>query len=116
MTHLACGEFGRLLFGALLSGGKLGLERFDMGFERSYDLIGECAFIHDARPERAIVRDPNDIVPTLWRSNPRSLVVSERLLPPSALGPLPDRLGRHAQQFGRLPVGKPLARQIVPRR
>jgi hypothetical protein len=29
---------------------------------------------------------------------------------------LPNRLGRHAQQFGGLPVGKPLARQIVPGR
>jgi hypothetical protein len=27
---------------------------------------------------------------------------------------LPDRLGRHAQQFGRLPVGEPLARQNCP--
>jgi hypothetical protein len=29
---------------------------------------------------------------------------------------LPDRLGRHAQQFGRLPVSKPLAGQYCPRR
>jgi hypothetical protein len=40
MARLARGEFGRLLFGALLGGGELRLERFDMGFERSDDLIG----------------------------------------------------------------------------
>ena len=115
MARLARGEFGRLLFGALLGGGELRLERLDMGFQRPDDLIGERPFVQNAGAQGAIVRDPNDIVPTLGRPNPRSLVVSERLLPTAALRPLPDGLGRHAQQFGRLPVGKPLARQIVPR-
>src|ERR1700722_10010593 len=114
MTRLARGEFGRLLFGALLSSGKLRLERFDVGFKRSDDLISQCSFVDDAGAQSAIVRDPNEIVPALRGPNPRSLIVSERLLPPAALGPLPDRLSRHAQQFGRLPVGKPLARQNCP--
>ena len=40
MTRLARSEFGRLLFGALLGGGKLRLECFDMRFERLDDPIG----------------------------------------------------------------------------
>ena len=48
MTRLARSEFGRLLFGALLGGGKLRLERFDMRFERSYDLVGQRSFVHNA--------------------------------------------------------------------
>ena len=114
MARLARGEFGRLFLGAQLSGGKLRPERFNMGFERPYDLVGERAFVHNAGAQRAVVRDPNDIVPTFGRPNPRSLVVSERLLPTATFRPLANRLGRHAQQFGGLPVGKPVARQIVP--
>ena len=53
MARLARGKFGRLLFGPLLGGGKLRLERFDMGFEHSDDLIGQRAFIRNAeRAER----------------------------------------------------------------
>jgi hypothetical protein len=40
VARLARGELGRLLFGSKLGGDKLRLERFDMGFERSNDLIG----------------------------------------------------------------------------
>ena len=112
--RLPRGKFGRLLFGPLLRGGKLHLERFDMGFKRSDDLTGERSFIRIAGALSAAI-DPNAVVPTLWRPDPRTLVVSECLLPLAAPGPLADRLGRHAQQVRRLPVGKPLARQIVPR-
>lgn len=114
MARLARSELGRLLFGAMLGRRKLRLEGFDMGFERSNDLIGQRSFVRKTRPQAATVRKPRKIVPTLRRTNPRSLIVSERLLPPAALGPLPNRLGRYAQQFGGLPVGKPLARQNCP--
>jgi hypothetical protein len=89
---------------------------FRRAAQRPYDLIGKRAFAHNAVARSAVVRDSSKIVPTFGRPNPRSLVVSQRLLPPAALGPLPDRIGRHAQQLGRLPVGKPLTRQNVPRR
>ena len=56
MARLARGEFGRLLFGAQLGRGELRLERLDMGFERSDDLIGEPPFVDDAGAQRAIVR------------------------------------------------------------
>ena len=115
MPRLARGKFGHLLFGAKLSSRKLRLERFDMGFKRPDDLIDQRSFIRI--PEAlSTAANPNAIVPTLGRSDPRALVVSERLLPMAALRPLANRLGRHAQQFGGLPVGKPLARQIVPGR
>ena len=115
MPRLARGKFGPLLFGAKLGSRKLRLERFDMGFERPDDLIGQRAFIRIPEALRAAV-NPSAIVPTLGWSNPRALVVSKRLLPTATLRPLANRLGRHAQQFGGLPVGKPLARQIVPSR
>jgi hypothetical protein len=113
VPRLARGKFGRLLFSALLSGRQLRLERIDVGFERSDDLIRKRSFIRTSETMSAAV-NPTDFVPTLRRPNPRSLVVSERLLPMATLRPLADRLGRHAQQFGGLPVGKPVARQIVP--
>jgi hypothetical protein len=113
MPRLARGKFGRLLFGPLLGGRKLRLERIDMGFERSDDMIRQRSFIRIPKALRTAV-NPNDVVPTLWRPNSRSLVVSERLLPSAALGALPNRLGRDAQQVRRLPVGKPLARQNCP--
>ena len=47
MARLARGEFGRLLFGPLLGGRELRLERFDMGFEHSDDLIGQRSFIRN---------------------------------------------------------------------
>jgi hypothetical protein len=84
-----------------------------MGFEHSDDLIGQRSFIGIPGVLGAAI-NPNAIVPTLGRPNPRSLIVAERLLPSATLGALPNRLGRHAQQFGGLPVGKPVARQIVP--
>jgi hypothetical protein len=115
MARLAGSEFGRLLFGPLLSGLNLSSERFDMGFEGSNELVGKRSFIRIAEALSATV-SPRAVVPTDRWPNPRSLVVSERLLPLAALRPLPNRLGRHAQQFGGLPVGKPVARQIVPRR
>jgi hypothetical protein len=55
MTRLSRGKFGRLLFGALLGRGKLRLERFDMGFERSYDLIGERSFVDNTSAQSTIV-------------------------------------------------------------
>jgi hypothetical protein len=113
MPRLARDKFGRLLFGPLLGGRKLRLERIDVGFERSDDLIRQRPFIRIPEALRTAV-NPNDVVPTLWRPNPRSLIVSERLLPSAALGALPNRLGRDAQQVRRLPVGKPLARQNCP--
>ena len=113
MARLARGEFGRLFFRSMLGGRKLRLERFDMGFERSDELIGQRPFIRIPGALGAAI-DPSDIVPAIRRPNSRSLVVSERLLPKAALRPLADRLGRHAQQFGGLPVGKPLARQNRP--
>jgi hypothetical protein len=113
IPRLARGKFGRLLFDALLSGRQLRLERIDVGFERSDDLTRKRSFIRTSETMSAAV-NPTDFVPTLRRPNPRSLVVSERLLPMATLRPLADRLGRHAQQFGGLPVGKPVARQIVP--
>jgi hypothetical protein len=113
MPRLARGKFGRLLFGALLGRRKLRLERIDVGFERSDDLIGKRSFI--GIPEAlSVAVNPSDIVPTLGRANSRSLIVSERLLPSATLGTLPNRLGRDAQQVRRLPVRKPLARQIAP--
>ena len=113
IPRLARGKFGRLLFDAVLSGRQLRLERIDVGFERSDDLTRKRSFIRTSETMSAAV-NPTDFVPTLRRPNPRSLVVSERLLPMATLRPLADRLGRHAQQFGGLPVGKPVARQIVP--
>jgi len=77
----ARGKFGLLLFQPLLGGRKLRLERFDMRFKRSDDLIRQRALVNDPGPQSAIIRSPNDIVPALGRPNPRSLVVSERLLP-----------------------------------
>jgi hypothetical protein len=115
VTLLTRGEFGRLLFGALLRGNELRLERFDMGLKRSDDLVGEPPFVRDAGAPSATLGGPIDFVPALRGPNPGSFVVSKRLLPPAAFGALPDGLGRHAQEFGGLPVGKPLARQIVPR-
>ena len=56
LTHLARGEFGRLLFGAPLGGCKLRPERFDMGLERPHPepgLAGEPTFVHDAGAQRA---------------------------------------------------------------
>ena len=114
MTLLAPGEFSRLLFGALLSSGKLRFECFHMRLKRPDDLIGEPAFVRDACALSATVPGPIDIVPALGGPNSGSFIVSEGLLPPASLGPLPDGLGRNAQEFGGLPVGKPLARQIVP--
>jgi hypothetical protein len=113
MPRLARGKFGRLLFGALLGGRKLRLERIDVGFERSDDLVRKRSFIRTPE-DMSMAVDPRDVVPTLRWPNSRSLIVSERLLPSAALGALPNRLGRDAQQFGGLPVGKPVARQIVP--
>jgi hypothetical protein len=113
MPRLARGKFGRLLFGPLLGRRKLRLERIDVGFERSDDVIRQRSFIRIPKALRTAVH-PHDVVPALRRPNSRSLVVSERLLPMATLRPLADRLGRHAQQFGGLPVGKPVARQIVP--
>jgi hypothetical protein len=114
MTLFPRGEFDSLLFCPPLGGPELRLEGFDMGFERSDDLVGERSFIHNPSAQRAIIGHPNNIVPTLGRPNPGPLVVSERFLPSAALCPLSDRLGRHAQQFSRLPVRKPLARQNCP--
>jgi hypothetical protein len=85
-----------------------------MGFEGSDKLVGERSFVKMSDALGAAV-NPRAVVPTGRWPDPRSLVVSERLLPLAALRPLPNRLGRHAQQFGGLPVGKPLARQFVPR-
>jgi hypothetical protein len=113
MTRLARSEFGRLLFGPLFGGLNLGFERLDMGFEGSDELVGERSFIKISQALTTAV-SPRAVVPTGRWPNPRPLVVSERLLPLSALRPLANRLGRHAQQFGGLPVGKPLARQFVP--
>jgi hypothetical protein len=113
MARFARSEFGRLLFGPLLGGLNLGFERFDMGFEGPDELVGERSFIKISETWGAAV-SPRAVVPTLRWPNPRSLVVSERLLPLAALRPLANRLGRHAQQFGGLPVGKPLARQFAP--
>ena len=113
MPRLAGGKFGRLLFGALLGGRQLRLERIDVGFERSDDLIRKRSFIRTPEAMSTAV-NPSAVVPTLRWPNPRSLVVSERLLPSAALGALPNRLSRDAQQFGGLPVGKPVARHIVP--
>ena len=95
VPRLARGKFGRLFFGPLLGGRKLRLERIDMGFEHSDDLIGQRSFIGIPRARGAAV-NPNAIVPTLGRPNPRSLIVAERLLPSATLGALPNRLGRHA--------------------
>jgi hypothetical protein len=114
MARLARSELRRLLFGPMLGRRKLSLERFDMGFEHSDDLIGERSFLRISEALGVAV-DPRAVVPPIRRSNSRPLIVSERLLPMAALRPLADRLGRHAQQFGGLPVGKPLARQIAPR-
>jgi hypothetical protein len=113
MARLTCGKLGRLLFGPLLGGRKLRLERIDMRFERPDDLIGQRSFIRIPEALRAAIH-ASGVVPTLRRPDPRALIVSERLLPSAALGPLSDRFGRHAQQFGGLSVGKPLARQIAP--
>jgi len=113
MPRLARGKFGRLLFSPLLGGRKLRLERIDVGFQGSDNLIRQRPFIGIPEVLRTAVH-PNAIVPTVGRPNPRSLVVSECLLPMAALRPLANRLGRHPQQFGGLPVGKPVARQIVP--
>jgi hypothetical protein len=113
MQRLTRSKFGRLLFGALLGGRELRLERIDMGFERSDDLIRQRSFIRTPESMSAAV-NPSDVLPTLRWPNPRSLVVPECLLPTATLRPLANRLGRHAQQFGGLPVGKPVARQIVP--
>jgi hypothetical protein len=113
MPRLARGKFGRLLLGALLGDRKLRLERIDVGFERSDDLIRQRSFIRTSETMSAAV-NRHDVVPALRRPNPRSLVVSECLLPTATLRPLANRLGRHAQQFGGLPVGKPVAGQIVP--
>jgi hypothetical protein len=113
MTRLARCEFGRLPFGPLLSGRNLGFERFNMGFEGSDELAGQRSFIRIAEALSAAV-SPRAGVPTGRWPNPRSLVVSKRLLPLAALRPLANRVGRHAQQFGGLPVGKPLARQFAP--
>jgi hypothetical protein len=113
MARLARCEFGRLPFGPLLGGLNLGFERFDMGFEGSDELAGKRSFIRIAEALSAAV-SPRAVVPTGRWPNPRSLVVSERLLPLAALRPLANRLGRHPQQFGGLPVGKPLARQFAP--
>jgi hypothetical protein len=113
MLRLARGKFGRMLFGALLGGRKLRLERIDVGFKRSDDLIGKRPFIRI--PEALTVSvNPSAVVPTLRRPNSCSLIVSERFLPSPTLGALPNRLGRDAQQVRRLPVGEPLARQIAP--
>jgi hypothetical protein len=113
MARLACCEFGRLPFGPVLGGLNLGFERFDMGFEGSDELAGKRSFIRIAEALSAAV-SPRAVVPTGRWPNPRSLVVSERLLPLAALRPLANRVGRHAQQFGGLPVGKPLTRQFAP--
>lgn len=113
MPRLARGEFDRLLFGALLGGRELPLERIDVGFERSDDLIRQRSFIRAPKAMSAAI-NPSGVVPTLRWPNPRSLVVTERLLPTATFRPLANRLGRHAQQFGGLPVGEPVARQIVP--
>jgi hypothetical protein len=113
MPGLARGKFGRMLFDALLGGRKLRLERIDVGFEGSDDLIRQRSFIRTPEAMSTAV-NPSDVVPTLRWPNPRALVVSECLLPMATLRPLANRLGRHAQQFGGLPVGKPVARQIVP--
>jgi hypothetical protein len=113
MSSLTRGKFGRLLLGPLLGGHKLRLERLDMGFEHSDELIGQRSFIGIAGALSAAV-NPSHVVPTLGRSNSRPLIVSKRLLPTATLRPLANRLGRHAQQFGGLPVCKPVACQIVP--
>jgi hypothetical protein len=113
MPRLACGKFGRLLLGTQLGGRKLRLERVDVAFERSDDLIRKRSFIRTPEAMSTAV-NPSDVVPTLRWPNPCSLVVSECLLPTATLRPLANRLGRHAQQFSGLPVGKPVARQIVP--
>jgi hypothetical protein len=113
MARLARCEFCRLLFRSLFGGPNLGFERFDMGFQGSDELAGKRSFIRIAEALSAAV-SPRAVVPTGRWPNPRSLVVSERLLPLAALRPLANRLGRHPQQFGGLPVGKPLARQFAP--
>jgi hypothetical protein len=115
MARLARGEFGRLLFGPLLGGRKLCLERFYVGFEHANDLIGQRSLIRIAETLSVAIR-PNSVIPALRRPDPRAFVIPERLLPTAALRPLANRLSRHAQQFGGLSVSKPLARQIVPRR
>ncbi len=97
MTLFPLGEFGSLLFGALLGGRELRPEGFDMGFKRSDDLVGERALIHDPGAQRATTEHPNNIGPTLGRPNSCSLVVPERLLPLPTFSPLPDRLDRHVQ-------------------
>ena len=81
MARLSRGKFGRLLFGPMLGGRKLRLERFDMGFERADDLIGQRSFIRipEAAGARPSIRTTS-FQPS-GRPNPRSLVVSERLLP-----------------------------------
>jgi hypothetical protein len=113
MPRLTRCKFGRLLFGPLVGGRNLSLERFDMRFERPDDLVRQRSFIRIAGgPSPAI--QPSAVVPALGRPNSRPFVVSKRLLPLATLGPLSDRLGRHVQEVRRLPVGKPLARQIVP--
>jgi hypothetical protein len=114
MARFARGKFSRLLFGPMLGGRNLCLKRCDMGFERSDHLIGQCSFVRITGTLSATV-NRNDILPALRRTNSRPFIVSKRLLPLATLCPLPDRLGRYPQKFGGLPVGKPLARQIVPR-
>src|SRR3984893_7199224 len=89
MPRLARREFGRLLFRPLLGGRKLRLERFDMGFERSDNLIGQRSFIWIAEVLSAAI-NPSGVVPTLRGPNPSSLVVAKRLLPTAALRPLPN--------------------------
>jgi hypothetical protein len=115
VARLARGEFGCLLFHPMLGCRELRLKCFDMGFECSDDLIGQRPLIRIPGTLDAAI-DPSDIVPAIRWPNSRSLVVSEGLLPKATLRPLANRLGRHAQQFGGLPVGKPLARQNRPRR
>ena len=95
MPRLARGKFGHLLFGALLGGRKLRLKRIDVGFERADDLIRKRSFIRTPEAMSAAV-NPRDVVPTLRWPNPRSLVISEGLLPTATLRPLANRLGRHA--------------------
>ena len=113
MSGLAGGEFGRLLFRALLGGRKLCLKGFDMGFERPDNLIGQRSPIWIAEALSAAV-NPNGVVPALRRPDPRALVISKRLLPSAARRPSSNRLGRHAQQVRCLPVGKPFTRQNCP--
>ena len=71
VPRLARSKFGRLLFGPLLGGRKLRLERIDVGFKHSDDLIGQRAFIRIAEVLSAAIHPNASFQPSGGRTRVR---------------------------------------------